>query len=271
MAGDYVKMFHELPDEGAVAAIFEATRVPYDAILGRLFFMWRLFDRMTTDGFLPGMGFHALAAKCGGDAEFWQAVASVGWLAITPEGARIPEFEKHFGESARKRMLGRARTERCRQRKKASKQSDAPSSQNIDCNADVTPLSRTGNGQPVTSNQYPVTSIQNTGTGTGAFSKLEEADLRDDGRLMAWVRRAASRKNPLIGETDRDLLFVFSAAERALEVGENPPKLFASIVSKDRRDVISQAQEERGRSRLHRLRSGSITSDVTPTFGRIDE
>ena len=47
----------------------------------------------------------AVTLKCGGDEAFWEAVQQVGWLLFTEEGVEIPNFEKRFGNSARRRLL----------------------------------------------------------------------------------------------------------------------------------------------------------------------
>lgn len=84
------------------------------------------------------------------------------------------------------------------------------------------------------------------------FAKLTTADLRDDATLLDWFHAAIKRKNPVVSDADR--LNVFAAAERALEVGGNPPALFAHIVSEHQWQFISCEQEDRARKRLVALR-----------------
>lgn len=262
MAGDYIKMDHELPDKAEVSAIFEATGVSFDAICGRLFLLWRLFDRHTTDGFLPGTGYNALAAKCGGDKQFWESVASVGWLQVSAEGARLPNFETRFGETARTRMKTRQRVAKHRE-SSAAKKEDVTVTEALHV-TDVTLLERYCNATPEPEPEpEPVT--KKTGSGSGAFSRLEDGTLRDSGRLMAWIRWAAKLKRPVISCEYRDVLFAFSAAERAIEVGQKPARLFASIVGKGQRDLISQEQEHRGRERIRSLTSPQADFQATAT------
>jgi len=110
MAGDWIPFDHELPDTAQVLSIFEATGVEPATILGRLFFLWRHFDRQTEDGTLP-IGLRAISQIAGGDPDFWQAVVDVEWLTLHPRNgdrpatAEIPDFEKRFGRSARRRLL----------------------------------------------------------------------------------------------------------------------------------------------------------------------
>jgi hypothetical protein len=82
------------------------------------------------------------------------------------------------------------------------------------------------------------------------FSTVSADVLRDDAALLRWFRTATSQRRPVIRASEMNLLRVFSAAERALEVGRNPPALFASIVSHARWELISCAQEDRAVARL---------------------
>ena len=88
-----------------------------------------------------------------------------------------------------------------------------------------------------------------------SFRKILTEHLRDDESLLSWFEFATIRKRPLVTACEADRLFVFCAAERALEHGDNPPALFADIVKNRRTDFITQAQEDRARQRLRRLRN----------------
>lgn len=55
-------------------------------------------------------------------------------------------------------------------------------------------------------------------------------------------------------DCEADRLFVFCAAERALEHGANPPALFAGIIKNKRKDYVTQTQEDRALKRLRRVR-----------------
>jgi hypothetical protein len=81
------------------------------------------------------------------------------------------------------------------------------------------------------------------------------ADLRDDAKLLAWFKAATQRKHRILKNCEAELRFVFEAAERALSEGNNPPALFVDIINHNRRDYITQAQEDRAQHRLRRLRN----------------
>ena len=85
------------------------------------------------------------------------------------------------------------------------------------------------------------------------FTKLTTEDLGDDATLLDWFNAATRRRAPVVISSESDRLNVFAAAERALEVGANPVALFAHIVAGHQWHLISLAQEDRARKRLHAL------------------
>lgn len=117
------------------------------------------------------------------------------------------------------------------------------------------------NPEPVT-----VTGTVNTGKGpvpSGAFKSVTTETLEDTSKLMAWHDSAAARKRPLVADTASDRLFVVGAAVRALELGDNPPAFFASIIAdRSLNKNITGAQEDIARNRLKawQARAGPPTS-----------
>lgn len=91
---------------------------------------------------------------------------------------------------------------------------------------------------------------QRAGGRPSAFEGLTAGDLRDTPRLLAWYDQARRRSRPVVGSSDHERLMVLAAAERALEVGEKPVGLFATIVSGQNWHLISQDQERRAHARL---------------------
>jgi hypothetical protein len=75
-------------------------------------------------------------------------------------------------------------------------------------------------------------------------------DLKDTSGLMARVDRESKRKRPMVTGSERDRIRVLAAAERAMEVGDNPAAVFTDIVKYGRWDLISQPQEDRAAKRL---------------------
>jgi hypothetical protein len=97
--------------------------------------------------------------------------------------------------------------------------------------------------------------------GSSVFKNLRNEDLPVDEVLDDWLRFATDAKradNPLFrdsgGYSDANKLLVFAAAERAIEEGQPPLKLFKFIVGKLKWSLITQAQEDRAAARIKRMR-----------------
>ena len=94
-----------------------------------------------------------------------------------------------------------------------------------------------------------------TGKQPSIFESLTTDILRDDAKLVELFNEATKRRTPVVRDNETDRLNFFAAAERALEVGDNPPALFAHIVGEQQWQLISCEQEDRGWQRLKRLRN----------------
>lgn len=94
---------------------------------------------------------------------------------------------------------------------------------------------------------------------------LSLAHLSDDALLYRWFEFAVSRPNPIVSDSEANLLRVFGAAVHALRaktVGGKPVRsrvgLFAAIVQKGETaggwSIITQSEEDEAHRRLKRLR-----------------
>lgn len=81
------------------------------------------------------------------------------------------------------------------------------------------------------------------------LARIDAARLRDTAWLMAWVADASGADPPLVSDCDADRLRVLGVAERALEAGDDPPKLFVSLVRRRDWEHVTQAQEDRAARR----------------------
>lgn len=82
------------------------------------------------------------------------------------------------------------------------------------------------------------------------LARVDAGLLRDTPRLVAWIAEASGVDPPLVSASEADRLRVVGAAERALETGTDPPKLFVATVRSRAWERITQAQEDRARRRL---------------------
>jgi hypothetical protein len=102
MAGDWIKMRGNLWDDPRVAKLADLTNSNEAMVIGALYWLWATADQHTEDGKIPDLSERAIDRKTG-LAGFASALISVGWLEINGDGVQIPGFEKHNGQSAKKR------------------------------------------------------------------------------------------------------------------------------------------------------------------------
>lgn len=116
MAGDWLKVEKDTPEKPEVLAIAAHLRRDPDDVFGKCFRFWRWADSQTTDGTLRGVTPEAIDAliRC---ENFSDALSKVGWLKIKKGEVRIPDFERHMGESAKQRALTAKRVARHKRHK----------------------------------------------------------------------------------------------------------------------------------------------------------
>ena len=96
-----------------------------------------------------------------------------------------------------------------------------------------------------------------------SFRNLEERHLPDNKELLSWFEYATSPEKRLLIKSEANLLKVFGAAEHALRMKDANSRVgvFAAIVKKGDGhggwSVISQAEEDRARARIKKLRDVS--------------
>jgi hypothetical protein len=102
MAGDWIKMRTNLQDDPAVIGMASNLKIDEDSIVGKLHRLWSWADQHTTDGCVYHVSHYWIDryVRCEG---FAQAMAQEGWLRISKEKISFPNFDRHNGESAKKR------------------------------------------------------------------------------------------------------------------------------------------------------------------------
>lgn len=103
MAGDWIKMRVDLGDDPAVIQIAASLDISEDEVVGKLHRLWAWADRHTTDGTAP-----AITAKWVDRyvsmSGFAEAMVDAGWISFSDAGVAFPGFERHNGESAKRRV-----------------------------------------------------------------------------------------------------------------------------------------------------------------------
>lgn len=104
MAGDWIKMRCDLPNEPEVLSVADLCGLDVDTVVGKLHRLWSWADRHTKNGNAPGVTSARIDELCG-TKEFAIALQKVGWLVVNETSVRIPHFERHMGQSGKRRAL----------------------------------------------------------------------------------------------------------------------------------------------------------------------
>ena len=108
MAGEWLKFEKSTLDKPEVLAVAAALGWDADLVIGKFVRMWAWFDTHTVDGDARGVT-PALLDAILRVTGFVMEVEKVGWLEVHEWGIRLPKFDVHCGETAKKRALGAKR------------------------------------------------------------------------------------------------------------------------------------------------------------------
>lgn len=104
MAGNWIKISKDLDSKPEVIALKRLVGASISTITYHLLKFWSWADGQTQDGTLPLVTADDLDEVVGRKG-FASALVTVGWLIETDGRLTIPNFERHNGESAKKRAL----------------------------------------------------------------------------------------------------------------------------------------------------------------------
>lgn len=104
MAGDWLKIEKITPDKPEIEAIAATLDMDPDTVFGKCFRVWRWFDDHTEDGNAPRVSKTSIDRRVGVTG-FADAMETAGWLASTPEGVSLVNFDRHNGETSKGRAL----------------------------------------------------------------------------------------------------------------------------------------------------------------------
>lgn len=130
MSINWFQLDTNLPTKPEVRRLVRLTGLPVDTIIGRLVMWWAQVDqhagpvaeadrpagRPDLDGSVPDYEITDCVAVCGGDAEFWAAVAETGWIHFEDGQTYLPGFDDRFSLSAKQRHNAARRQQRKRAR-----------------------------------------------------------------------------------------------------------------------------------------------------------
>jgi hypothetical protein len=131
VAGDWIKMRVDLAEDPAVIAMAATLQLTEPHIVGLLHKAWSWADKHTKNGHAKSVTLSWIDRYIGVTG-FAESMVSAGWLAVD-DGIKFPDFERHNGESAKKRASATERKRLERER-----------------HAEVTPMSRSKSDRSVT-------------------------------------------------------------------------------------------------------------------------
>lgn len=115
MASSWIKVEVITPDKPEIFQIAELLNIDPDAVLGKLVRIWAWADQQTIDG-NAGSVTKGVLDRIAFITGFADALISVGWLAYQEGKLILPNFERHNGESSKKRALTNRRVAEMRKR-----------------------------------------------------------------------------------------------------------------------------------------------------------
>jgi len=113
MAGDWIKVETCLPDKPEVHQIAQELGIDPDAVVGKLIRVWSYFDTHTEDGNAPNVT-RALLERYTCNAGIVQAMVNAGWMVAENGTLSLPHFDRHNGQTGKRRALTKDRVARHR-------------------------------------------------------------------------------------------------------------------------------------------------------------
>ena len=104
MAGDWIKVRVDLATDPAVIGIAASLVCSEFEVVGMLLHFWAWADAQSRDGHVVGVTKNWIDRHVRRDG-FAAAMEKVGWLIDGNDGISIPNFNRHNGQSAKKRAV----------------------------------------------------------------------------------------------------------------------------------------------------------------------
>lgn len=218
-----------------------------DAAIGKMTLLWDFAQDYATRGDIGKLPDGAIAMACvwSGDPKvFVDALVDAGWLDRNDEHRLvIHDWPDHCERwvCAKLAKIGQDFLPCYRKSSTPERSTEAT----VEATVEASPIAKPNRTEP---NPKPNRTEPNHSA--GACAGLGRGDLRDTSLVLDWAFRPKRSKRKPLEETQANRLRVVAAAERALEHGDDPGALFASIVSKQQWQLLSTPQEDRARQRL---------------------
>ena len=119
MSQDWLKIEKATSGKPEVRKIASELGITRQEVFGRIFDVWCYFDSNSTDGNVPHCE-RTVIDDIAGLPGFALAMVSVGWLTERRGLLSLPNFDRHNGESSKRRSLQSLRMARLRTRRDAT-------------------------------------------------------------------------------------------------------------------------------------------------------
>ena len=121
MAGDWIKLRKVIPDDPRTAEVARKCRRSRGAVVGALVALWCYGDDYAIEqddgnGFIPYLTAEDIDRIC--SMEGFAEACPPDWLRLEDDGAYLPSFKRHNGDTAKKRAQKTARQTRYRAKQK---------------------------------------------------------------------------------------------------------------------------------------------------------
>lgn len=104
MAGDWIPIRKDLDRCREVSILVEQTQLSINEVVGQLVRFWSWVDSETTDGWLPGATEKTLEIASAICPQVVRTLSAVKWLEIRDDGIQVINYERWFGQSAKRRL-----------------------------------------------------------------------------------------------------------------------------------------------------------------------
>ena len=128
MAGEWIAYDLALPQKPEVQELIDTTGLPVQDVVFNLLNLWGWASMHCADG-TARMTITRLVRTCGATEDFWNAVASVGWLEIDQTAATVavPGWDRRFSQAAKSRAQHADRSREHEERNPGRKRRPEPS------------------------------------------------------------------------------------------------------------------------------------------------
>jgi hypothetical protein len=128
MAGEWIAYDLALPQKPEVQELIDTTGLPVQDVVFNLLNLWGWASMHCADG-TARMTIARLVRTCGATEDFWNAVASVGWLEIDQTAATVavPGWDRRFSQAAKSRAQHADRSREHEERNPGRKRRPEPS------------------------------------------------------------------------------------------------------------------------------------------------